>query len=68
MDLSLSSKMIESEALLRDGDLKMERLYTKTGYGFTEMVKALMSFEVKAIRLERTAPVVGSWVIGYELI
>ncbi|SRR5258706_14548023 len=47
MDLFLSSKMIESETLLREGDPKMERLYLTTGYALIEAVKALMSFEDK---------------------
>jgi hypothetical protein len=55
MDLFLTSKMIESETLLREGDPKMERLYTMTGYGLIEAVKALMSFEDKVSKLERPA-------------
>ena len=56
MDLFLSSRMIESEALLREGDPKMERLYITTGYALIEAVKALMSFEDKVSRLTRPAP------------
>ena len=47
LDLFLTSKMIESETLLREGDPKMERLYLTTGYALIEAVKALMSFEDK---------------------
>ena len=54
MDLFLTSRMIESETLLREGDPKMERLYTMTGYALIEAVKALMSFEDKVSKLERT--------------
>ena len=55
LDLFLNSKMIESEVLLREGDPKMERLYSTTGYSLIEAVKALMSFEDKVSKLERTA-------------
>jgi hypothetical protein len=51
MSLFLSSKMIESEALLREGDPKMERLYSTSGYALIEAVKALMSFEDKVSEL-----------------
>ena len=59
MDLFLSSKMIESEALLREGDPKMERLYITTGYALIEAVKALMSFEDKVSWLARSASIPG---------
>ena len=52
MDLFLTSKMIESETLLREGDPKMERLYLTTGYALIEAVKALMSFEDKVSKQE----------------
>ena len=55
MDLFLSSKMIESETLLREGDPKMERLYLTTGYALIEAVKALMSFEDKVSKPKRIA-------------
>jgi len=54
MDLFLTSKMIESETLLREGDPKMQRLYNTTGYALIEAVKALMSFEDPVSKHERT--------------
>jgi len=59
MDLFLSSKMIESETFLREGDPKMERLYITTGYSLIEAVKALMSFEDKVSVLEQTTSILG---------
>jgi len=59
MDLFLSSRMIESEALLREGDPKMERLYLTTGYALIEAVKALMSFEDKVSILPHPASIPG---------
>ena len=55
MDLFLTSKMIESETLLREGDPKMERLYLTTGYALIEAVKALMSFEDKVSKPKQIA-------------
>ncbi|KIM24629.1 hypothetical protein M408DRAFT_331716 [Serendipita vermifera MAFF 305830] len=47
LELFLASRMGESEALLRDGDPKLERLYIASGYGLIQSVKAFMSFEDK---------------------
>jgi hypothetical protein len=66
MDLFLSSNMIESEVLLREGDPKMERLYITTGYALIEAVKALMSFEDKVSRLERSAPLLVGRAFAYN--
>jgi hypothetical protein len=54
LDLFLTSKMLESEALLREGDPKMERLYVTAGYALIEANKALMSFEDKVSKLAWT--------------
>lgn len=47
LELFLASRMGESEALLREGDPKLERLYIASGYGLIQSVKAFMSFEDK---------------------
>ncbi|KAF8200119.1 hypothetical protein BJ912DRAFT_1029695 [Pholiota molesta] len=45
LELFLSSHMLESEAYMRAGDPRMERLYFATGFGLIQCVKGLMSYE-----------------------
>ena len=45
LDLFLQSKMLESEAYLKEQDKDMERLYIATGFGLIQCVKGLMSYE-----------------------
>ncbi|EJT97245.1 hypothetical protein DACRYDRAFT_119682 [Dacryopinax primogenitus] len=49
LQLFLSSKMMEAEDLVREGDPKQERLYFSTAWSIIQAIKAMMSFDDKEL-------------------